>query len=249
MTTCLYPCRWSMSARNLDTGEEKFSEYRTQSGAVLRPSVETTMHAVLPHRVVVHVHSVAAISWAAQRNGPEALKTRLLGLRWAWIPYIHPGVPLALRIHKELAAKPDVLLLGNHGLVVAADDFGLAESLLSDVEQRLAVETRPAPAPRIGDLEEIAGNTTWKPAPELGLHSLATDRRSCQMAAAGTMYPDHCVYLGPAAPVLHPGESIAAALQRYSDRNKYDPAYLLVEGKGVLFQIASTAPGGNCSAA
>jgi rhamnose utilization protein RhaD (predicted bifunctional aldolase and dehydrogenase) len=30
----------------------------------LRPSIETAMHAVLRHRVVIHVHSINAIAWA-----------------------------------------------------------------------------------------------------------------------------------------------------------------------------------------
>lgn len=218
---------------NLRSGEEKFSEYRTRSGAVLRPSVETTMHAVLPQRVVIHVHSVAAIAWAAQQNVQATLETRLSGLRWAWIPYIHPGVPLALRIEEE-KAMPDVLLLGNHGLVVAADDSEAAERLLEEVERRLSVDPRPAPGADLASLAEIAGDSGWTPSPEPDLHHIATDRWSCQLAAGGTMYPDHCVYLGPAAPVLYSGEQMDLALKRYADRNSYEPAYLLVEGKGVL---------------
>ena len=36
-----------------------------------RPSIETPMHAILRHRVVIHVHSVNAIAWAIRR--PAAL--------------------------------------------------------------------------------------------------------------------------------------------------------------------------------
>src|SRR4051794_32735812 len=52
------PVPFSDILRSLSTGDERFPEYSTRSGTLLRPSVETTMHAVLPHRVVVHVHSV-----------------------------------------------------------------------------------------------------------------------------------------------------------------------------------------------
>src|SRR6185312_10582447 len=77
--------------RNLETGDEKFPEYPTAAGALLRPSVETTMHAVLPHRVVIHVHSVSTIAWAAQAGAESRIGKHLAGLRWSWIPYIHPG--------------------------------------------------------------------------------------------------------------------------------------------------------------
>jgi hypothetical protein len=40
----------------------------------LRPSIETTMHAVLPHRVVLHVHCVETIAWAVQADAREKLE-------------------------------------------------------------------------------------------------------------------------------------------------------------------------------
>jgi rhamnose utilization protein RhaD (predicted bifunctional aldolase and dehydrogenase) len=227
----------------LRSGDEKFPEYRTRSGASLRPSVETAMHAVLPQRVVIHVHSVATIAWAAQNGVKEELDRRLGGLRWAWIPYIHPGIPLALRIQEESALNPEVLILGNHGLVVAADDLTLAEELLAEVERRLQVEARPSPPPDLHYLENIAAGTTWAPVRDETLHSLATDLRSCQFVSQGTMYPDHCVYLGPSAPVKRKGETIAAAVESYSSKNRYTPAFLLVEGAGVLVSSSLTRAG------
>ena len=37
----------------------------------LRPSVETTVHAGMPQRVVVHVHCVETISWAVRSDAEE----------------------------------------------------------------------------------------------------------------------------------------------------------------------------------
>jgi rhamnose utilization protein RhaD (predicted bifunctional aldolase and dehydrogenase) len=220
--------------RSLDTGDEKFPEYSTISGSRLRPSVETTMHAVLPHRVVIHVHSVATIAWAVQADGERRVDTHLAGLRWRWIPYIHPGVPLALRIRESLDEQPDVLILGNHGLVVGGEDCESAARLLADVERRLASTTREAKAPDIATLEKCINASGWSIAEDNEVHAVATDIQSCRIASSGTMYPDHCVYLGPAAPSMRPGEPIEAALSRYTARYQYEPAYILVEGAGVL---------------
>src|SRR5262245_29135070 len=60
-----------------------------------RTSIETSMHAVLPHRVVLHVHSINAIAWAVRVDARAQLAERLAGLRWQWIPYVHSGLPLA----------------------------------------------------------------------------------------------------------------------------------------------------------
>src|SRR5258705_3090103 len=105
--------------RCMDQDEEYIEEYTTASGESLRPSVETSMHAVLPQRVVVHVHSVRTIAWAIRTDVPDALHDRLKGLRWEWIPYVHPGVILGREIRDRLGSHPDVLILGNHGLIVA----------------------------------------------------------------------------------------------------------------------------------
>jgi rhamnose utilization protein RhaD (predicted bifunctional aldolase and dehydrogenase) len=193
------------------------------------------MHAVLPHRVVIHVHSVSTIAWAAQADGEHRIGAYLAGLRWKWIPYIHPGVPLALRIRESLEEAPaDVLILGNHGLVVGADDSDSAARLLADVEQRLASTPRKAPAADVNVLDKLVDSSAWHIAQDEEVHSLATNEYSCRIAAAGTMYPDHCVYLGPASPDVRPGESLRDAVSRYRSRYEYEPGYLLVQGAGVL---------------
>jgi rhamnose utilization protein RhaD (predicted bifunctional aldolase and dehydrogenase) len=98
----------------------------------LRPSIETPMHAILRHRVVIHVHSINALAWAIRLDGPDQLKERLAGLHWQWIPYTASGIPLAQEIEKAVATAPetDVLILGNHGLVVCGRDCHTAEELL-----------------------------------------------------------------------------------------------------------------------
>jgi rhamnose utilization protein RhaD (predicted bifunctional aldolase and dehydrogenase) len=57
------------------------------------------------------------------------------------------------------------------------------------------------------------------------------------------MYPDHCVYLGPAAAVLGEGESIDNAVVRYQQRYDHEPAVLLVPGMGVLTSKRLTLSG------
>jgi rhamnose utilization protein RhaD (predicted bifunctional aldolase and dehydrogenase) len=179
---------------SMDGDSEYAEEFTTASGVKLRPSVETSMHAVLPHRVVLHVHSVRTIAWAIRTDVPAALRDRLEGLRWEWIPYVYPGVVLGREIRGRLGSRPDVLILGNHGLIVAADDFVSAEALLNDVERRLDIPVRPAPAPDLEGLA-LAGFTI---APDNEVHALATDPVSFEIANLGTFYPDQCVYLGPA---------------------------------------------------
>jgi rhamnose utilization protein RhaD (predicted bifunctional aldolase and dehydrogenase) len=220
--------------KQLAAEDEKFPEYQTMSGAVLRPSVETAVHAVIPHKVVIHVHSVRTIAWAAQENGSKGVAPLLEGLNWSWIPYTHPGIPLAIAIRNIRATPLDVLILENHGLVVAAQTCEQAEALLEDVERRLDTTARPAGAADMARLEELCTSPEWEIAADREVHELGANEESCEIAAAGTLFPDQCVYLGPAAAIVKSGDTIEQACGRYRERFDFEPVYLLVPGAGVL---------------
>jgi rhamnose utilization protein RhaD (predicted bifunctional aldolase and dehydrogenase) len=66
-------------------------ELPTAAGKSLRPSVETTMHAVMPPRVVIHVHSVKHDRRGRAQGCNRSSDPRWTGLRWEWVSYLHPG--------------------------------------------------------------------------------------------------------------------------------------------------------------
>ncbi len=107
----------------------------------LRPSIETTLHAVMKQRVVIHVHCVNTIALAIRKDAEHQIKERLAEFEWVFIPYIRPGLPLSQSIRSKLGARTDVLVLGNHGLVVAADNVDKCMQLLEQV--RLALLSTP----------------------------------------------------------------------------------------------------------
>lgn len=200
--------------RSMDGDSEYIEEFTTARGITLRPSVETSMHAVLPHRVVVHVHSVRTIAWAVRTDAPASLSERLAGLRWEWVPYVHPGLVLGKEIRARLQSKPDVLILGNHGLIVAADDCDSAEALLRDVERRLDSPLRALPPADVDGLDRMVPNG-YRIAQDPEVHQLAMDAFSIRAATLGTLFPDQCVYLGPRI-LLIPGKGVLVA----SDLNR-----------------------------
>jgi rhamnose utilization protein RhaD (predicted bifunctional aldolase and dehydrogenase) len=207
--------------------------------AGLRPSIETSLHAFLPQRYVLHVHSVNAIAWCVQRDPQAALTPRLDGLAWAWLPYCRPGLPLARSVAglAREGSAPDVLLLANHGLVVAAGDAPSIDVLLRDVELRLALPERPA---RPGPLENLAdlaaADSPYRLADTITVHALGRDERRCAIVAGGSLYPDHVIFLGPAVSVLRAGETPAGFARVPADTGRTPPALLLVPGEGTLLR-------------
>ena len=78
----------------------------------LKPSIETCLHAILPHRVVIHVHCVNTIAGAIRQDAPDYFAKRLHGFPWAYVPYTKPGANLAAK-GLEASGKPeDVLYIG-----------------------------------------------------------------------------------------------------------------------------------------
>jgi rhamnose utilization protein RhaD (predicted bifunctional aldolase and dehydrogenase) len=52
----------------------------------LRPSIETSLHGLMPQRVVVHVHCVNTIAWAIRRDAKARLREKLVGFNWYLSP-------------------------------------------------------------------------------------------------------------------------------------------------------------------
>ncbi|HEY3908775.1 MAG TPA: bifunctional aldolase/short-chain dehydrogenase [Stellaceae bacterium] len=81
------------------------------------PSVETLLHAFLPHKYVDHTHSTAVLSLADQPDA-EGRCADLYGRRMGLVPYIMPGFLLAKTAVEIFEADPAVegLVLLKHGI-------------------------------------------------------------------------------------------------------------------------------------
>ena len=164
--------------------------------AGLRPSIETTVHALMPQKAVVHVHCVETIAWAVLADAEALLAEPLAAFRWAFIPYARPGLPLARAIQRRLAPDTQVLVLGNHGLVVAAETVEAAEYLLERVVSALRRPVRDAVAPDRAALAAACAGSDYAPASSDETHALATDGPALAHGANAVFYPDHVVFLG-----------------------------------------------------
>ena len=90
--------------------------------AAPNPSVETLLHAFLPHKFVDHTHANAILSLVDQPDG-EANCADLYDGRMSVVPYVMPGFALAKMAADVYDAKPDVegLILHKHGIFTFGD--------------------------------------------------------------------------------------------------------------------------------
>ena len=92
--------------------------HTTRPGAPA-PSVETLLHAILPHRYVDHTHTDALLSVCNAPRGEDRIR-EIYGDRLVVIPYVMPGFDLARLCAQEFPrqAGPQTvgMVLLNHGL-------------------------------------------------------------------------------------------------------------------------------------
>lgn len=184
----------------------------------LRPSIETTFHAALDWSVVAHTHSIATLAHAVAAAGRAVAREKLAGMGAVFVPYAKPGLPLTGEILACANPETRVFVLENHGLIVCGRDVPETEALMDEVERRLALPARdkPAPAPETGPPDGFAwAAESW----------IARDAHAAGYALAGSYYPDHVVFLGPALPVSdHPGK----------------PPAILIDGQGIALRNGAT---------
>ncbi len=117
------------------------------------PSVETLLHAFLPHKFIDHTHSTAVLAITDQPE-PESIARAVYAKRVAYVPYFIPGFTLAKAVADVFDANPDVegLILPRHGIFTFAEDAKTAYDKMIEfvtlAEDRLRQNRKlPKPAP------------------------------------------------------------------------------------------------------
>ena len=217
---------------------EKAEKFVIQSPRApqLRPSIETVVHALMPQRIVLHVHCVETISQAVLTNAQTVIAERMKGLNYAFIPYSRPGLPLAKAIAERLKPGTDILILGNHGLVVAAARVADAQVLLARVSQLLCRTPRSVPEADEAALQRLALASPYRFPANSRAHAAATDLVSCRIAATGSLYPDHVVFLGAGSWIAGPKDTAASIVENSLRSKSQPPVSILFPGKGVLMR-------------
>jgi rhamnulose-1-phosphate aldolase/alcohol dehydrogenase len=111
------------------------------------PSVETLLHAFLPHKFIDHTHSTAVLALTDQPDG-EAIVRDVYGDRVAYVPYTIPGFALAKSVAEVFDRNPKVegLVLLQHGIFTvgetAEEAYGRMIEFVTLAEERLKLQRK-----------------------------------------------------------------------------------------------------------
>lgn len=169
---------------------------KVDGGVELNPSIETSLHAALPGRVVFHFHCVNAIASTASVD-MDARREGVLAFGAVEVPYVKPGVDLAHAIVSR-GERHRAFILKNHGAVLQADSIEDLETLLTEYRKVIAI----APSFDIwnGPRRLESAGDGWSRYLDDDMAAFGRLVASLPALRRETLYPDHAVVLGPGIP-------------------------------------------------
>jgi rhamnose utilization protein RhaD (predicted bifunctional aldolase and dehydrogenase) len=205
----------------------------------LRPSIETSVHAVIPWPVVVHIHCVNTIALAVRHDGESLVRERVrphADVALAFIPYCKPGLPLAYAIAERLTKETNVFVLANHGLVVAGETVAEVADRIERVCEALSAPARATAQVDTEKLASIVEGTDYRLPQDPAAHGVALDPKSLAIARLGSLYPDHVVFLGPCLVEA----SVDGGRLRAPPEGRRPPLMMALTGLGVVLHHSAS---------
>jgi len=141
------------------------------SPAMPRSSIETLLHAFVPHPHVDHTHPDSVNMICCAENG-EGLARECFGEEAIWIPYIRPGFTLSKQVGQAVKGNPSAkfVLLAKHGLVTWGDSAEESYARTIEAVNRAAEFV----AGRSSGKESFGGRRLNTPSPEERQNLLAS---------------------------------------------------------------------------
>ena len=170
----------------------------------LRPSIETLLHALMPHQIVIHVHAIEALAHLVRENSELEIGKKLkTDFSWAMVSYQKPGAALAEAVSRSIENNPDtqILLLQNHGVVIGGKDIEEVTDLLSKLLLKLSVEPfQNSISSMLPESIVLNNDQEYTPVDIVDIQDLALlPELFNRLKTDWVLYPDHVVFLGPVA--------------------------------------------------
>lgn len=228
----------------LARGDYSFTP-RALDGHTLRPSIETMLHALMPQQIVVHLHLVKAVARLVRQECDAEIVSALGDdFVWSLVSYHKPGADLARAIHEQMVLNPEmqVVLLKNHGVIVAADTVEDVYKLLSELSERFQltprnIDTKPA-LPLVNSQDSLSSVSGYEPCKDEYLSLLIRDPNLYQcLKDSWAICPDHVVFLGATAACVDDLADLPRCLQTLEP----ETPFIFIKGHGIL-QILGVKP-------
>jgi rhamnose utilization protein RhaD (predicted bifunctional aldolase and dehydrogenase)/NAD(P)-dependent dehydrogenase (short-subunit alcohol dehydrogenase family) len=206
---------------------------RLLDAAAPNPSVETLLHAFLPHKFIDHSHADAILAFVDQPDAAVRCK-EVFGPTLAVVPYVMPGFALAKLAAEVYEAEPacEGLLLLQHGLftfgATARESYERhvavvtrAEEVIASYRVKVPVAVVPRPDVHWSELAPVLrgrlgeGRRRYvlalRQSPRI--RSFVDDDVVSELASRGPITPDHVIRTKPWPLLLDPGRALGSVTE------------------------------------
>lgn len=180
------------------------------------PSIDTPLHAFVPHPVVSHLHSDSVIAIAASKDCKQLTEEAFAG-EMGWLPWKRPGFELGLMLRDLIREKPHLkgAMMESHGFICWADNwregYELSLKLINDATRFIrsrsgkvhafgeVIQPKSAVAPNLKHLLPVLRRNATFNQPRLianldqseSVLEFLGRSESRRLARLGTSCPDH----------------------------------------------------------
>ena len=206
---------------------------RVLNKTALRPSIETALHALLPQKIVVHLHPVEILARLIRKTGKSEIQYMLKdNSGWIFINYHKPGEELARAVAKGLEEVPKARLvfLENHGIVVSGNTICEIRTILDQLISNLSCEIKFF-ATKVRKINSNPNLTVkgYKLCKDKEVHSLVTNKNLYNfLKDSWAICPDQVVFLG-AEPFL-----ISKPSNEFIARDETEAVFIFVRNIGIF---------------
>lgn len=222
--------------RDAIAGDDFAVAPRVCGDSMLRPSIETLLHALMPQRVVLHLHAVEVLAHLVRASWQADFATLLdNSLEWTAVPYEKPGADLAAAVSLALCNTVDakVVFLQNHGVVIGGNDIDEIGATLSALTDALRTVPAECVLPHLPAPFAINSGDWYVPVGDPALHCLATDAALfARLPSQWALYPDHVVFLGGEAHTYASTEKF----QNFLRSSNNLPELIFIQNLGVFIR-------------
>ncbi|WP_430817188.1 class II aldolase/adducin family protein [Carboxylicivirga sp. RSCT41] len=217
-----------------------------------RPSVEASMHEIIPFAYVMHTHPTLVNGVLCAQNSRQVIQ-ELFGDDVVYLPYTDPGYVLfkdveeALNVFRNEKGKDaQIIFLENHGVFVRADSCEEVKNIYKLIEEKingaLLSALNAENNNEVSELETLAESLSKVIGGEVQhfvcdqslLSRSFVENESTFPPVSIPFTPDNIVYCKSKYLYLSNGDNYEDRVRDFTARFDYAPKLIAIEGKGLI---------------
>ena len=209
------------------------------SNSDFRPSIETSLHALIEHKYVLHVHSISSLANIIYEDSFSILRNQLKE-NFCYVPYARPGMPLTIEIRKKInESNQNIIFLENHGLIISDDNLIKAFDLLNKIHNNLD---------KVLFEEDIINKSVfdnkikhYNYLDDSKFDIFKSQNNDLYNIFSKSFYPDHVIFLGPGLPCFENYKEANIFIEKLNFNNISIPPYLIIKSIGLFVSEKSNS--------